>query len=159
MLEYYPIINFQDTNIIDITKMFTITDLARKHHKQIYFKYLIKPIWKSPENIAYDFYGKCDYVWLVYIANNITNPFTDWLMKDEELVEYANKLFGEDHVEDIHHYEKDNIVLQKPEVGAIPVTNFQYITDLNEKRRTINLIYPELVQQIEEEIKSKMYSV
>ena len=90
------------------------------------------------------------------IANNIVNPFTDWLLQDYEIKDLAIAKYGEDHLNDIHHYEKGTTILQKMETGAIPVTNLQYEIDKNEKKRTVKIIYPELVPEIESAVKNKM---
>lgn len=38
----------------------------------------------KPEDVAYYYYGDCEYVWLVYLANNITDPYNDWPLSEEE---------------------------------------------------------------------------
>ena len=229
MLDKFPTILFQQKRIVDISKVISIKDLAKEADTSIYFKYTLKT-WRSPENVAYDFYGTCDMVYLVYIANNIVDPFTEWLLRDEELKRYVVQKYGEDHIYDVHHYvTKDgNIVNDIPNVANVvykgkiadqdvlvsgylldktmvdedlnarytnlhryndpitgsmvdsqvifqnedgsyetrkmtgtaayftPVSNMEYEISENEKRRTINIIHPELIAQINELIEQKM---
>ena len=77
----YPKITYGSDILTDISRRFIIENIKTSSSEDIYFDYLIKN-WKSPENLAYDFYGSCDYVWAILIINNIVNPFDDWLLSD-----------------------------------------------------------------------------
>lgn len=158
MFEYFPTVMFQRHSLVDITKALSIQDLAKKNESSIYFRYTMK-VWRSPENVAFDFYGDCDKVYLIYLANNIVNPFTEWFLKDEEVKRLAVDKYGKDNIYNIHHYRDETGYLysSKPEHHiSVPVTNLEYETERNEERRTINVIYPELVTEIEVEIQKLM---
>lgn len=152
MMNEYPKITYGSDILTDISRRFIIENIKTSSSEDIYFDYLIKN-WKSPENLAYDFYGSCDYVWAILIINNIVNPFEDWLLSDSEIKErikskYPNTMY------DIHHYEKNGIIYAKEVDGAIPITNYDYEMDKNEKKRKIKVIYPEIVKNMEQSIKS-----
>lgn len=157
MLDAYPIIRYDGYNIVDISKRFAITNIDGETGKDIYFWHTITN-WKSPENIAYDFYGSCDYIWVILALNNIVNPIEDWLFSDDELKKriqekYKHKMY------DIHHYEKDGILYTTKEgmentLGLKIISNYDYEIAENEKKRTIKVLYPHLLQTIEHEAKA-----
>ena len=166
MLNVYPVITYDNNNIIDISKRFAITNIDTYRSKDIYFWYTIQG-WKSPENIAYDFYGNCDYVWVIMALNNVIHPINDWLLSDEELRSYIEKEYeneekyiGEKYgIYGIHHYEKDGILYTSKEGldntnGLIAVTNYEYEVARNEKKRRIRILYPELLSTIEHEVRA-----
>jgi hypothetical protein len=157
MLNIYPVINYDDDRIIDISSRFIVSNIENEKSKNIYFWHTIRN-WKSPENIAYDYYGSCDYVWIILSLNNIVNPFEDWLLSDEELKEHIKSKYGS-NMYDIHHYECDGIKYTSlPEVTNNKVinkiTNYEYEVEENEKKRTIKILYPHLLSTIEHEAKA-----
>lgn len=151
MYDKFGYINFNGIEITDISKQIKIISQSDIYGTPIYKEYIID-YWESPENIAYNFYGSCDDVWAILVINDIVNPFSDWLMKPDELIEYIKDKYGEEHINDIHHYEKNDIIYSTNEEGSVPITNFQYESDLNEKRRKIKIIRPELLSSIKESI-------
>ena len=46
-----------------------------------------------PEDIAYYYYGDVDKVWLVYLANDIIDPYTDWIQTDTNLEKTVRKKY------------------------------------------------------------------
>lgn len=40
------------------------------------------------EDIAYHYYGNSNYTWLVYLANNIIDPYNEWPMDEETFHNY-----------------------------------------------------------------------
>lgn len=160
MYRNYPIIEFNNEYIRDITRRISISDLAKENQNSIYFLHEIKT-WKRIEDIAYDFYGSCDYYWLIMIANNIVDPFNDWLYKEEDLQDYIYKTYGKWEEQggkkiwvstagDVHHYEdkERGIVMKKAFSGGKAVSNYEYEVSRNEQKRIIKVIYPSLVSDI-----------
>lgn len=162
MINEYPIITYDSYNIVDISKRFAIKNIDGNLSKNIYFWYTITT-WESPENIAYDFYGSCDYVWVILTLNNIIHPVRDWLLDTDELNQYIENKYG-DAMYDVHHYEKDGILYAPPHFktdmislippGVIKVTNYDYEFLENEKKRNIRVLYPELLSTIKHEVKA-----
>jgi hypothetical protein len=150
MLEIYPQIRFNGMVLTDISRRYIIKNIETAYTENIYFSHIMTT-WKSPENIAYDFYGSCDYVWAIYLINNIINPFDDWLLKDEEVKILAEKKYG-NTVNNIHHYELNGIIYKTPMIGSTAVTNIQYELDRNELKRTIKVIYPKFIEQVKTDI-------
>ena len=103
-VDLFPIVDIDGMKMKDISRRFIIKWIESHHSKPYWFEYRI-PGWKSIENVAYDFYGSCDYVWAVMVVNNIIHPVHDWLKKDEEVRAEAIKKYGEVNLNAPHHYE------------------------------------------------------
>lgn len=154
MIENYDTINYNGSSIKNISRRFVIESLNIKNTKDVYFEYLIKG-WISPENLAYNFYGSCDEVWSIFVINNILNPYTDWLLEERELKDFIIDKYGETNIGNVHHYEKNNIIYKEFIDGAVKVTNYEYEVDVNEKKRKVKLIYPEILETLKKELKDK----
>lgn len=53
----------------------------------IYLPYTIAD-GEKPETVAQLYYGSVDDTWIVLLANNITDPYYDWPLSDEEFDQY-----------------------------------------------------------------------
>lgn len=153
MLSLFDKIIFDGTTITDISQKFVITNIATYNTKNIFFDHIING-WKAPEELAYDFYGSCDDVWLVLGINKVCNPATDWLLKDAEVRKLAIKKYGSANLGNTHHWEKDGIIYRNAITGGTAITNLDYENDRNEAKRKVKIIYPELVSTIKTEIKN-----
>jgi len=108
----------------------------------------------TPELVSFDAYGTTDYWWLVLIANDVIDPFYDWLMRESEVEAYANKLY--DNVNDIHHWEDveyNEYTENNVDETLTPVTNIEWEIYKNDKKRRISLIRVEDIPRVEEELK------
>lgn len=151
MYETYGTIDFNGETIQDITTRYILDAKTNEYGISMFIDYIIKD-WESPENIAYDLYGSCDYVWVILLCNDIVNPFTEWLMTNEEMEDLIELKYG-DHAHDVHHYELEGVIYWDPIIGATPVTNSEYEYDKNEKKRKIKAVPPDVISQIEEALR------
>ena len=103
-IDLLPQIVYSGWQIRDISRRFVIKYIKTKTSKPYWFQHRING-WKSIENVAYDFYGSCDYIWIIMIANNIIDPVEDWLKMPEEVNAYAVKKYGAEFLNSAHHYE------------------------------------------------------
>lgn len=117
----------------------------------------------TPTMIAYDYYGSVDFVWLVLLANNIVDPYTQWYKSQYDLDQYIAKTYGSiaEAMATTHHYAHntdDTYPMVTPTSFAYlesefksqfhPVSVYDYEVSLNEARRTINLIDSNKASQI-----------
>ena len=56
-----------------------------------------------PEQVAYEFYGRMEYDWVVLLTNNIINVYDEWPMTEHELYQYMVRKYGPANVESIHN--------------------------------------------------------
>jgi hypothetical protein len=134
-----------------------------------------------PDLIAEEVYGSSAYDWVVITSSGITNIREDWPLSNKELYDYCNRVYGT-NINDIHHYEtkeikdsKKRLILQSGlEVDSnfkIPnpdtfgafltpvrgVSNFEYETELNNKKSLIYLLKPEYLQQVLKDMRTKLF--
>ena len=102
---------------------------------------------ETPESVAFDYYGRSEYHWIVLMLNQYYDRYYDWPMTQRNLQAYViNKYTNPDG---IHHYEisqksgntntKIKVELTD-EPAATSVTNYRYEIELNEDRKQIKLL-------------------
>lgn len=83
---YFKKIEYQGKEIRDITNRSKIRENLLSD-PFIYLPYTIGD-GEKPETVAQLYYGSVDDTWLVLLANNITDPYYDWPLSDEEFDQY-----------------------------------------------------------------------
>lgn len=109
---------------------------------------------ETPNMVAYDYYGSVEYVWLIFLANHIVDPYTQWYKSQNDFDQYIIKTYGSipyAHAT-IHHYSDGSATCPPitptsyayldpvEQAQYFPVSIYDWETSLNEKRRTIQLI-------------------
>jgi hypothetical protein len=116
---------------------------------------------ETPEVISHKVYGSVQYHWVIMLLNERFDPYNDFPKSDDIIRQQTIKKFGS--LNDIHHYEDadGNIICILPgfvNPVVVPVTNYEYMTKLNEEKRSIRIlkqeILPEFVQRFKETLKS-----
>jgi hypothetical protein len=82
----YPVIDYDGKRIRDITRRSAVRDDIL-NDPYIFLPYTVRE-GEKPETIAQFYYGSVDDTWLVLFANNITDPYYEWPMDDEEFNDY-----------------------------------------------------------------------
>jgi hypothetical protein len=155
LYEQLPKLEYNGVSISDITVNFRLTKLT--DNLSNYYTDVDIPEGSTPENVSLDVYGTTDYWWLILIANDVIDPFYDWLMRESEVEAYANKLY--DNVNDIHHwedveyneYDENNV-----DETLTPVTNMEWEIYKNDKKRRISIINPNEIHNVEKELKAQV---
>ena len=88
----FPIVKYNNFNVIDITSRVVINSEVRKN-PYLYYPYDIKDN-ERPDQIAEKIYNDPYMFWLIYMANGITDPYYDWIMEDSIFNEYLIKKYG-----------------------------------------------------------------
>lgn len=61
---------------------------------------------ERPDNVAYKIYNDETLDWLILIANNITNVYTEWPLSQQTYYNFLiNKYGSEETLNNVHHYE------------------------------------------------------
>lgn len=109
---------------------------------------------ETPEIIAHKYYNNVELHWTILVINKIADLGREWPQPDHLVYELAKDLYGEDHIDDIHHYEYGGLVMDSDYIEsthgvgtAIPITNVEHEVHENEKRRNILLIKPQYIAQ------------
>lgn len=130
----------------------------------VYFDYVIKE-GERADTIAYDYYGDSSYTWLVYIANNIYDPYYQWPLSHSQLYDYITRKYGNFYQTQVDikwykHPEKSfgispqTFLLWTPEqqFGWYPQTYYQFEEEMNEKKRQIKLVSNRYLDQINQQV-------
>ena len=120
---------------------------------------------ETPEAVAYKAYGSADYFWVVTLINNIVNRFYDWPLPEFEFQQYVADKY--DNPADTHHFEKTQesgpqagdgpadyshkIECNSTELGAESVSNIEYESRLQDKKRQISILLPQYLPAFEDE--------
>lgn len=143
----------------------TRTDLDK--YFTLFNPYYVKD-GEMPWQVATKLYNDPKLEWIILLLNNIINVYNDWPKSNYELVQYLEKTYAEDGGGDaIHHYETQEvyeddvlvleggivvnedfqfrtpkgILLVGSNVVSV-VSNYEYETSLNEKKRLIYILNP-----------------
>lgn len=49
---------------------------------------------QRPDSLAFDYYDRSNFDWLVYHSNKIVDPFYDWYMTNDQLNRFVKKKYG-----------------------------------------------------------------
>jgi|TARA_Y100000033_G_C2704919_1_gene90436 hypothetical protein len=147
----------------------------------IFNKYEI-PDGYRPDNVADEVYGSSSYDWVVIVTSGITNLRDEWPMSHKELYDYSERVYGND-LNAIHHYEtkelkdsKGRLLIKKglkvnenfrindpdSESGGIlnpvlGVTNYEYETEKNNKKRLIYILEPQYLQDVLKDMRQELF--
>ena len=137
-----------------------------------------------PDTVARDLYGKSNLDWVVLITANIINVYDEWPLSSKELYDYTVSKYGLREINKVKHYETKEIKNSR-QVVILPagkivgadfsisyydgeiinttpsntvrgVSNYEYETIENEKKRSINILRPTYLQQFLNDIRNEM---
>lgn len=150
----------------DITRRFKLEN-AIKSPSLIYYNYMIKDT-DRPDIIADKLYGDSTLDWLIFVINNIFDPYFQWPLTYKQFNDYLAQKYGSASVAQagIHHYEKiiqarkdyntpdgERIVIPENALQVDQttytslassdrrsVTNYEFEENANNRKRSIKLI-------------------
>jgi hypothetical protein len=134
----------------------TITDFLRRvsstQYAQstavLYQQYTVND-GETAEMLADAFYGDAELFWVIYIINNIVDPRYDWCLSDFDLMAYCNNKY--ENIYATHHYENSNGLVVDQGAGTVSVSNLDYEISINENKRQIKILLPQLVNEFVQE--------
>ena len=148
------------------------------------FNYYQIPDNMRPDVVAQKLYNNPELDWVILITNNITNVRDEWPLSNQDLYYYMlDKYESDSALSSVHHYETtelkdeyDRLVLpaglqvdsnfsitylklNNVLVTASPVksvTNYEYETDINEKKRQIRILKPQYLSVVITDLRNMM---
>lgn len=129
---------------------------------------------QTPESIAYQYYGDAKDHWVILMVNNIVDPFYDWALSNQELVEYCKVKYGATKIDRVHHVINQSTGKQVDEVDmlqyvtrdgivfkALPnnwsvVTNLEYENKVNDEKREVKILSPKYLQDFKNQFEDLM---
>ena len=94
MFNYYPYINYNNqkaTHILCKAQIVLIQSVQRDNRK--FFNYLIKD-GERADIVSYNVYGDPTLDWVIYLINNVVDPYKDWPMTDHDFTRYMEKKYN-----------------------------------------------------------------
>jgi len=116
---------------------------------------------ESPEIVADKHHGSPYYHWVVMLLNDISDVYHDWPKSTRKLQQYLTNKYTDAQLDEAHHYEvaqssgdtSIKIECLSTQAGAVAVSNYQYEVDLNDAKRSIDLLRNEYLGYFETEFK------
>jgi len=135
---------------------------------------------ERPDQVADKFYGDSSLDWIILLSNKITNIRNQWPLSNIDLDTYLKDKYPFEILYEVHHYEtleirdSKNRLIQKEGLWVEPnhsisyvdseqviskseikeVTFFDYESDLNDKKRSIDILnsrfVPVILQDLED---------
>lgn len=150
----------------------TMTDITRRARLNrstlenlVNFDFYDVPDGETPESLAHKYYGDVNLHWVILLANDIKDIYTDWPMSVARFEQYVNSKYED--INAIHHYEvvqesgDTSFKIEYPNESAttipsdaVAVTNYEYEEAQLEKKRRIRIVRPEFVDRLKQEFES-----
>ena len=126
-------------------------------------KYKVKEL-ETPEIVADKHHGSVYYHWVVMLVNNISDVHHDWPKSTRQIQKYIQIKYTAAQLEEVHHYEipqtsgDTSITIQVPQGtdGATSISNITYELELNESKRSIDLLRSNYLSAFIEEFEQAM---
>ena len=109
----YPSLNPESSSIFDFDRMknfFRRAEIPEKLFQDVsyYTKYNIKNN-DRPDTVSELIYDNPEYDWIILLANNITDVYSEWPLDDKTFYEYLNQKYKGRNYLDVAYYETNEI--------------------------------------------------
>lgn len=88
----YPFIPYNGSLAINILARVKFTEAAKKAGA-VFYPYSVSD-GERPDIIAANYYDDPRYSWVIYLANDIIDPYHDWILTEKEFRDYIIKKYG-----------------------------------------------------------------
>ena len=89
----FPIVDYDG----DIAKnILARVDFTEKTKRDIYstFEFTLEEGFERPDLLSYNYYGSSKFDWMIYLTNNIVDPYYDYYKSAEDFKSYMEKKYG-----------------------------------------------------------------
>lgn len=155
MSSYYsdfPLVRYnlddKETLFVNVTRDTSYNKKFFKNDKRAYIEYKVQDS-DTPISIADKLYDDYSLDWTILHFNNIIDYNNEWVMNYFELNEYIREKYQDPNA--IHHYESRStgavVYEDYDSFDRVAITNYQYEDRENEKKRNIQIIHPDYINQ------------
>jgi hypothetical protein len=103
---------------------------------------------ETPEIVAEKIYGDPEYHWIIMLANQKHDYISDFPLSEQALVKHIIATYGAQRYATRHYVNADGFVVNSTDTGAVSVSNDDYERALNESKRRIKVISPQVISTI-----------
>lgn len=89
---YFPTISYGSTPITNVIAKVRFRDIVSRE-AAVFYTYTVEE-GERPDQIASNYYGESTYDWLVYLCNDITDPYHEWPKSQKVADEYIVQKYG-----------------------------------------------------------------
>jgi hypothetical protein len=111
---------------------------------------------ETPEIIAEKIYNNAEYHWIIMLANDKYDYISDFPLAEQQLTRHIQEVYGATANNVKHHVNADGYIVNSNAPGAVAVTNAQHERSVNETKRRIKIISPQLVNSILKNFKDSL---
>lgn len=90
--EKFPLINYSNNAVVDITRKVKFVESAREN-PYLFYPYTLKE-GERPDVLANKVYDNQYYDWSIYISNEIVDPYYGYYLESEQFQEFVAKKYG-----------------------------------------------------------------
>lgn len=89
----FPLVNYDG---VPAKNLLTKVDFTEEALRDIYsnFDYVLEAGMSRPDTLSYSYYDSSQYDWLIYLSNNIMDPYYDFYMSDEDFQAFIVGKYG-----------------------------------------------------------------
>jgi hypothetical protein len=103
---------------------------------------------ETPEIVAEKIYGDPEYHWIIMLANQKHDYISDFPLSEQALEKHIVSVYGAQRYATRHYVNAKGFIVNSTATGAVSVSNDQYERDLNESKRRIKIISPQVISTI-----------
>jgi hypothetical protein len=139
--QQFPTINYNEHQVRNILARVKLTEVLNST-QLTYFDYQLDE-GDQAWIIADQYYGSVDRTWLVYLSNNIIDPFYEWYMDTFTFENYITKKYGSLSAAKANLIGYNEVIDGEKTGIKFSPTSFTYSTDINKSNWTPIYSYDE----------------
>lgn len=105
--EKFPIISYSNSQVVDITRRTTLLNKVFEN-PYVYYPYDLSDEERA-EQLSARYYEDPFQSWILYLVNNIVDPYYEWYLTESQLYELSEKKYGSYFIanQKIKNYKND----------------------------------------------------
>lgn len=179
IFNYYPYINYDNQKATHLLCKAEVLSEALKDKRKFY-TYIVKE-GERADTIAYKEYDDSNLEWIIYLINNIVDPYKDWPLDDSNFIKYMESKYNtkaeyltstnlhtayyyykgltSDTAEEIAAYnytltaDSYNALSAVEKSGWEPKSVWDHENEINESKREIYLLRPAYISEFKQKFK------
>ena len=144
-----------DFKYANTTKTTVVTDITRnvRFRKEVLENITLFDEYdivdgETPEIIAEKIYGNPEYHWIIMLVNQKHDYISDFPLPEQALEKHIVDTHAAARYSIRHYVNAAGFIVNSNAAGAVSVTNDAFERDLNESKRRIKLISPQLISTV-----------
>jgi hypothetical protein len=137
------------------TKTSVVTDITRnvRFRKEVLENVTLFDTYdivdgETPEIVAEKIYGDPEYHWIIMLANQKYDYISDFPLTEQALVKHIVATYGAQRYATRYYVNAAGFTVNSTAPGAVSVSNDDYERALNESKRRIKIISPQVISTI-----------